>query len=171
MNASDPSGMMCLDALDPFSSGFSQCWSSGYSTAGNDLAHGSVGLCLSGGLGSGPAVVGQICLVESGGFKHVGFTETLGGGGSSPSGGVSLGLQFSNATTPKDLGGLFAYTDGSVVLGPDVGLTAGGSGFIGNGPCNRVVFGGNVNVGLGANLPIPVSAGAGATYTWTQTLW
>ena len=33
MNGSDPSGMMCLDALDPFSSGFSQCWSSGYSTA------------------------------------------------------------------------------------------------------------------------------------------
>jgi hypothetical protein len=33
VNASDPSGLFCADALDPFSSGFGQCWSSGYSNA------------------------------------------------------------------------------------------------------------------------------------------
>ncbi|MHB8318667.1 MAG: RHS repeat-associated core domain-containing protein [Acidimicrobiales bacterium] len=33
VNGSDPLGLLCLDALDPFSSGFGQCWSSGYETA------------------------------------------------------------------------------------------------------------------------------------------
>ena len=37
VNGSDPSWMMCLDALDPFSSGFSQCWSSGYSTLSRNV--------------------------------------------------------------------------------------------------------------------------------------
>jgi len=33
VNNSDPSGLFCADALNPFSSGFGQCWSSGYSNA------------------------------------------------------------------------------------------------------------------------------------------
>ncbi len=171
VNAGDPSGLYCADALDPFSSGFGQCWSSGYKKAGHDVAHGTVGVCISGVIGAGPGGAGQVCFVESQGFKHAGVAETLGGGGQSPAAGFSLGLQFSNATSPNDLGGLFGYANGSVVIGPDAGVTAGGSGFVGENACNRTIAGANVDMGLGAKFPLPGSAGAGVSNTWVQNLW
>ena len=171
VNAVDPLGLICADALNPFSSGFGQCWSSGYAAAGNDAAHGTVGVCVSGVVGAGPGGVGQVCLVESQGFRHAGVTETLGGGGESPTAGLSAGLQFSNAQTPDDLKGLFGYANGSAVIGPDAGVTAGGSAFIGKNSCNQTIAGANVDVGLGAKFPIPASAGGGVSNTWVQNLW
>ena len=46
VNGSDPSGLICADALDPFSSGFGQCWSSGYATAGKAASVGLVGASI-----------------------------------------------------------------------------------------------------------------------------
>ena len=54
VNGSDPSGLVCVDALDPWSSGFGQCWSSGYSTAG----HGAL-------VGAGAATIGAAGVASS----------------------------------------------------------------------------------------------------------
>ena len=139
--------------------------------AGHDVVHGTVGVCYAAVAGGGPGGVGQVCFVESQGFKHAGFTETLGGGGQSPTAGLSLELQFSNARSPNDLAGVFGYANGSVVVGPDGGPIVDGSGFIGNDACNRAIVGGNVGLGVGADAPIPLSFGGGVSNTWVQKLW
>ena len=172
VNGSDPLGLLCLAALElGLTKASRQCWKSGYKRAGHDIAHGTVGVCISGVVGWGLGGVGQVCIVESQGFKHVGFTETFGIGGQSPTGGLSLGLQFSNAKLPNDLRGIFGYANGSVVVGPGAGLTAGGSGFIGESRCNRTIAGATIEGGIGADLPPPFSAGAGVSNTWVQNLW
>jgi hypothetical protein len=137
----------------------------------HQVVSGTFGLCLSGGIGFGLGATGQVCLVECGLGRNVGFTETGGLGGQSPAAGVSVGLEESNATSPGELGKAFGYANGSVVIGPDVGITAGGSGFVGNDQCNKTIVGGEANVGLGAKFPIPFSFGSGASYTWVQSLW
>ena len=104
---------------------------------------------ISGVVGGGFGITGQVCFVESQGFKHAGFTETFGIGGQSPGAGISLGLQFSNAKLPNDLRGIFGYANGSVTIGPDVGPTAGGSGFIGESRCNRTIAGATIEGGIG----------------------
>ncbi len=172
VNFTDPLGLACWAALEfGFTQASRNCWKSGYKRAGHDVAHGTVGVCISGVAGAGVGGTGQVCFVESQGFKHAGFTETLGGGDVSLTGGFSLGLQFSNAKSPNDLGGLFGYANGSVVIGPDGGWTVGGSGFIGMNPCNRTIAGANVDVGVSVKLPVPWSAGAGVSNTWVQNLW
>ncbi|MCL5446236.1 MAG: RHS repeat-associated core domain-containing protein, partial [Actinobacteria bacterium] len=80
INNEDPNGLACLAALElGFTRASRQCWKSGYKKAGHDVAHGTVGVCISGVAGAGVGGVGQVCIVESQGFKHAGFTETLGG--------------------------------------------------------------------------------------------
>ena len=172
VNLTDPTELACWAALElGLTKASRQCWKSGYKRAGHDIAHGTVGVCISGVVGWGLGGVGQVCIVESQGFKHVGFTETFGIGGQSPTGGLSLGLQFSNAKLPNDLRGIFGYANGSVVVGPGAGLTAGGSGFIGESRCNRTIAGATIEGGIGADLPPPFSAGAGVSNTWVQNLW
>ena len=172
VNLTDPTGLACWAALEfGLTKASRQCWKSGYKRAGHDIAHGTVGVCISGVVGWGLGGVGQVCIVESQGFKHVGFTETFGIGGQSPTGSISLGLQFSNAKLPNDLRGIFGYANGSVVVGPGAGLTAGGSGFIGESRCNRTIAGATIEGGIGADLPPPFSAGGGVSNTWVQNLW
>ncbi len=172
VNLTDPTGLACWAALEfGLTKASRQCWKSGYKRAGHDIAHGTVGVCISGVVGWGLGGVGQVCIVESQGFKHVGFTETFGIGGQSPTGSISLGLQFSNAKLPNDLRGIFGYANGSVAVGPGAGLTAGGSGFIGESRCNRTIAGATIEGGIGADLPPPFSAGAGVSNTWVQNLW
>lgn len=57
------------------------------------------------------------------------------------------------------------------MIGPDVGLYAGGEGFIGNDSCNSTIVGSVSSVGLGADLPLPFGFGGGASYTWVGQLW
>ena len=171
VNLTDPTGLACWAALEfGLTKASRQCWKSGYKRAGHDIAHGTVGVCISGVVGGGLGGVGQVCIVESQGFKHVGFTETFGIGGQSPTGSISLGLQFSNAKLPNDLRGIFGYANGSVAVGPGAGLTAGGSGFIGESRCNRTIAGATIEGGIGADLPPPFSAGGGVSNTWVQNL-
>lgn len=172
MNRFDPLGLCSLgQVLSFWNSSDRHCWSSGYSNAGHDIAHGTFGVCISGVAGAGLGGAGQLCFVESQGFKHAGITETFGGGGQSPAAGLSFGLQISNARSPSELGGLFSYANGSVVIGPDVGPTVGGSGFIGNTSCNRTIAGARIDVGGGVRFPLPGSAGAGVSSTWVQSVW
>jgi hypothetical protein len=150
VNLTDPTGLACWAALEfGLTKASRQCWKSGYKRAGHDIAHGTVGVCISGVVGGGFGITGQVCFVESQGFKHAGFTETFGIGGQSPGAGISLGLQFSNAKLPNDLRGIFGYANGSVTIGPDVGPTAGGSGFIGESRCNRTIAGATIEGGIG----------------------
>ncbi len=161
MNGSDPSGMMCLDALDPFSSGFSQCWSSGYSKA----YHHTVGICIQagGGIGAYGSVGGCVLMVN----HHLTFSATVGAGASSPTGTVMAGVMYSNATSASQLRGPFSFSGGSAGLG----LCAGAEGSLGQDPNGHNIytmfFGGGV--GFDAPIPIPVGGQAGESYTWAWT--
>lgn len=135
------------------------------------IASGTRGLCVSGAFGFAAGGVGSVCVVSSDWFRYFGFAETLGGGGTSPTAGIGISAMSSNAVSSKEMGGWFGYANGSVVLGPDIGPSLGGTGSIGRGFRNRTVVGGELSVGVSAKLFIPVSGGAGVSNSWTQQIW
>jgi hypothetical protein len=94
---------------------------------------------------------------------HPTFIGTAGGGGSSPTGSLTVGILVSNATNPKSLRGAFAGGGGSA----DLGLSVGGEGSLGNDSCNRTIWQGQISAGLGLDLPIPFETHGGVTDTWT----
>ncbi|MHB8264068.1 MAG: RHS repeat-associated core domain-containing protein, partial [Acidimicrobiales bacterium] len=166
VNQVDPLGLMCLDALDPFSSGFGQCWSSGYKRAGHFVATHTLGVCLNGEAGAGPAAFGSLCLGFAGG--HFFTMETAGGGGGAPNAGISLGLLFSNATNPHQLAGPFAAV-GSSADPFDQGLSVGADGAYGTGPCNSGIWEGQPEVGISLDNPfLPFETHGGVSQTWIQ---
>jgi RHS repeat-associated protein len=97
---------------------------------------------------------GSVCAGKFGGKYGVSFTGFLGGG--SPGTSVGVGVEASNARTPRESGGLFGYEGGSAGVGP-VGTL---EGFEGNGTNNRSVVGGYAGIGFGGSslLPFPVPA-------------
>ena len=171
VNNSDPTGMITCGGWIPIGCGVVTDAQHQVSGQVKQVVNGTFGICLSGGIGFGLGGTGQVCFVESGLGRHLGVTETAGVGGQSPAAGLSVGIEESNATAPGQLRGAFGYGNGSVVIGPDAGITAGGSGFIGNDACNNTIVGGEANLGIGAKFPIPFSFGGGGSYTWVQTLW
>ena len=171
VNGSDPTGLITCGGWIPIGCGVVTDAQNQVSGQVKQVVNGTFGIRLSGGIGFGLGGTGQVCLVESGLGRHLGVTETVGVGGQSPAAGVSVGIEESNATAPGQLRGAFGYGNGSVVIGPDAGITAGGSGFIGNDACNNTIVGGEANLGIGAKFPIPFSFGGGGSYTWVQTLW
>ena len=129
-------------------------------------AHGTVGICLGGDAAWGPGVTASGCITLSH-LTHPGATVTVGGGGGTPAAGVHVGFLYSNATKPSQLGKAFGYGGGSVTVGPDIGVTAGGTGFVGEDDCNKTIYGGTAEVGLGADLPLPFEGHGGGSWTWT----
>jgi hypothetical protein len=124
--------------------------------------HHEVAICVGGAGGGGPGGVVSGCVGNTGnGTPFASFTA--GGGGSSPSGSLGASVQVSNAKTPNDLRGAFGYEGASA----DLGLSAGGSGFEGNGSQNQGIVGGEGGVGIGLDLPIPFEFHGGVSYTWT----
>jgi YD repeat-containing protein len=101
--------------------------------------------------------VAQGC-IQSANLTSWGGTFTPGGGGSSPSAGVSIGVQGSNASTISALRGPFIYGGGSI----GDGIAGSVSGFSGGG-----AYGGDASIGLFANVPFPFSVFGGYSYTWT----
>jgi hypothetical protein len=124
--------------------------------------HHEAALCVSasGAWGVGGFVSG--CIGVSGKGKPF-ASFTAGGGGGSPSGGISAGIQVSNAKAPEDLRGPFAYAGGSAGEGPAV--SAGG--FIGSGRNNGTTVGGDLGLSLMGNLPLPFEVHGGSSYSWT----
>ncbi len=170
VNAIDSNGMLTFPSWLP-GGGVVTNFQNQISGGVKQIADGTYGICFSGGVGFGLGINGQLCLVESGLGRHIGATETVGVGGQSPAAGISVGLQESNATAPSQLAKGFGNVNGSIVIGPDIGITAGVSGIVGNGICNRAIVGGDVNVSLGVKFPIPFSFGGGGSWTWVQTAW
>jgi hypothetical protein len=122
---------------------------------------GTIGVCvnLSGGWGIFGSVSGCIALVGG----HPTLIGTTGGGGSSPTGSLTLGLLVSNANNPHNLRGIFVGAGGSA----DLGVSAGGEGSIGSGSCNQTIWQGQLNVGFGLDLPVPFETHGGVSKTWT----
>jgi uncharacterized protein RhaS with RHS repeats len=124
--------------------------------------HHEVALCLNAAGGGGVGGTASVCAGNTGNGKPF-ASVTVGGGGTSPSGSATVGLQVGNAQTPSDLRGPFGYQGGSADLGPSVG----GGGFEGNGSNSQGITGVDFNFGVGADIPIPFEVHGGASYTWT----
>lgn len=127
----------------------------------------TIGLCVNASAGFGPFGTASGCLAFVGGkFTLIG---TAGGGGASPTASLTGGLLFSNARTPKQLRGSFAFAGGS----GDLGLSLGEEGSIGNTnnnpSCNHGIWENQVTAGVGLDLPIPFETHGGSRYTWTWT--
>lgn len=177
INNSDPTGLCwgpgCWveSAANTVANGAATAWNATGGKVVHAAATGTYGVCISGAIGWGPGGTADGCFVESHFFQHGGFTGTLGGGGQSPTAGIGIGFLSSNASSPGQLSGPFGYANGNVVVGPDVGLYAGGEGFIGKDSCNSTIVGSVSGVGLGADLPLPFGFGGGASYTWVGQAW
>jgi RHS repeat-associated protein len=177
VNNTDPTGLCwgpgcwAQSAANTVANGAARTWNATGGQVVHAAATGTYGVCISGAIGWGPGGTADGCFVESHFFQHGGFTGTLGGGGQSPTAGIGIGFLSSNASSPGQLSGPFGYANGSVVVGPDVGLYAGGEGFIGKDSCNSTIVGSVSGVGLGADLPLPFGFGGGASYTWVGQLW
>jgi hypothetical protein len=124
--------------------------------------HHAVGLCLNLGFAGGLGGFASGCVGVAGNGRPM-ASFTAGAGGGSPSASVGLSVQVSNAKTPEDLRGPFAYAGGS----GDEAITGGGGGFVGTGSNNQTIVGGEGGLNIGANIPIPFETHAGSSYTWT----
>ncbi|MHB8613374.1 MAG: RHS repeat-associated core domain-containing protein [Candidatus Dormibacteraceae bacterium] len=122
------------------------------------------GLCASASAGWGFGGFIQVC-VAVGSNGSFGFTYTGGVGGQSPSASVNVSVQWSNANDIRQLGGPFAYAGGSVVVGPDIGLSLGYTQFVGPVNCGGTITGGEVSVGFGAAVPLPFELHGGISGT------
>jgi hypothetical protein len=165
VNETDPSGLFCGDALNPFSSGFGQCWSSGYGKVAQDAKHGTVGGCVAGDVQLFLGVHVSICAVHNAN----GWSGGVGGGaqiGPSVGADATGGLLVSNATCDSQLngwgGGLTtAWGEGpSIATDTEVG---------GKGKTNVVTQ--YVGGGLGVNdllgiVPGNVGVSVGGAHYW-----
>ncbi|MCL4449088.1 MAG: RHS repeat-associated core domain-containing protein [Actinobacteria bacterium] len=157
VNGSDPSGLWGWNPI----SDVTQAWNDTGGKVAHAVATHTIGLCLNLSAGWGPYGTVSGCVALSGG--HPTFVGTVGGGGSSPTASVTLGLLLSNAKRPSDLRGLFAGGGGSA----DFGLSVGDEGAVGTNSCNQAIWQNQFTAGLGLDLPIPFEGHGGATYTWT----
>lgn len=104
-------------------------------------------------------------------LRGIGVLPTIGAGLGSPSAGVFISLEFSNANYLHENTGPFEYVDASGTLGPDAGPTIGGEGVVGIGDCNRTIVGGRMSLGLGGDLPAPGEAHWGGSNTSEWRWW
>jgi RHS repeat-associated protein len=158
LNATDPTGLICLEFWDS-----SKCHNALTSFLSGSK---TVGVCANVTLsGTGAGGIADVCgVVRFNGGRPVGFgtTETLGGGGSVGAGATgTVGVEVSNAQKISSLGGWFAYGTANG------GYLVGGSGSVAAGidDCHRPVVVGGAGVGPGAG----VGGQVGVQYTWTQT--
>ena len=124
------------------------------------------GGCIGGSVFAGPGATANLCYAVTPSGQS-GFTFTLGGGGGGPLGAnLLIGPMVSNAQRLSDLGGPFAYGEGSAGEGP---YGAGGQGAIGQNACGKTIWSAEGGWAPGARFPIPIPAtgGGGASYTWT----
>jgi hypothetical protein len=124
----------------------------------------TIGLCLNTAAGFGLFGTAIGCVAFSGG--HFTFIGTVGGGGSSPTASLTLGLLISNATQPSDLRGPFAGAGGSV----DAGYSFGDDFSVGNGNANQSIWENEFTAGAGIDpipIPIPFEYHGDVTNTWT----
>jgi hypothetical protein len=158
LNATDPSGLMCLAFWDSTkcSNPLTSFLSGSHTISVCDTITAS---------GTGAGGVGQVCgVVRFNGASPVGVgtTETLGAGGSVGAGLTgTLGVETSNAQEIASLGGPFAYAtaNGGDLVGASGSIAAGFDG------CHRPVIVGGVGMGPG----VGVGGQVGVEYTWTQT--
>ncbi|MDA8357495.1 MAG: RHS repeat-associated core domain-containing protein [Actinomycetota bacterium] len=162
VNASDPSGLITCPSWVPGCGVVTDV----QNTVSGVVKRNTIGLCLNGEVGAGPAAFASLCLGFAGG--HFFLMETAGGGGGAPNAGVSLGLLFSNATNPHQLAGPFAAA-GSSADPFDQGPSVGSDGAYGTGPCNAGVWEAQPEIGLSLDNPLlPFETHGGVTNTWVQ---
>jgi hypothetical protein len=151
----DPLGMSWYDP-----SWVNKAWNDTGGKVVHEIATHTIGICLNVGLGSGAYVTASGCIALAGG--HPVLIGVAGGGGSSPTGSVTLGVLISNAQKPCELSGPFGLLGGS----GDLGVSVGDEGSIGSASNNKTIWENQVSGGLGLDLPIPVETHGGATYSW-----
>ena len=104
----------------------------------------TLGACVSGSIGFGINVSGQICgQVSTSG--EIGATETIGAGPGAAGASIGIGPQGSNAKHISDLKGPFVNANVNGALGAE----AGANGFAGTTDCGDTVYGGGFQVGAG----------------------
>ncbi len=116
------------------------------------------GFCVNASGAFGIAGTVELCIAETQSHQ-VGILFTIGGGGGSPSGSVSLNIFTSNATEISQLGGPFAFGQGSVGDGPQIDVR----GSVGEDRNNNTIVTAEFGAGLTLKLPLPGSFASGFT--------
>ncbi len=157
VNFVDPLGLWGWNPI----SDVTQAWNDTGGKVVHAVATHTIGLCLNLSAGAGVFGTASGCIAFVGG--HFTLVGTAGGGGSSPTGSLTLGLLLSNARQPSQLRGPFAGGGGSA----DLGLSVGEEASAGIANCNKTIWENQVSAGLGLDLPIPFETHGGVTDTWT----